>query len=308
MRLDQALAAMFADYSRARLQDWIRAGLVRVEGASPRGRDRVAGGEEVELTPVLAAQTCWEAQDLPLRVLYEDETLLVVDKPAGLVVHPAAGNPDRTLLNALLHHDPGLARLPRAGLVHRLDKDTTGVLVVARTPGAHRSLVAQLKERTVRREYRAVVAGVLISGGRVEGAIGRHPVHRTRMAVVAGGRPAVTQYVVSERFRAHTDLAVRLETGRTHQIRVHMAHIGHPLLGDPTYGGRLRSPPGCAPELAGLLRDFARQALHAWRLSLRHPGTGAELSVESALPADLLALLQALRADAAAAGRGQGGS
>ena len=234
---------------------------------------------------------------MPVAVLYEDADLLVVDKPAGLVVHPAAGNPDRTLVNALLHRDPDLARLPRSGIVHRIDKDTSGLLVVARTLRAHRSLVEQLREHAVVREYEAVAMGVLTGGGTVDAPIGRDPRHRTRMAVVAGGRPAVTHYRVVARFRAHTHVRVRLETGRTHQVRVHLAHLHHPLVGDPVYGGRLRIPAGCSPELAEALRAFRRQALHAARLELTHPANGAPLHWESPLPADLRALLASLAKD-----------
>jgi len=298
MRLDQALAALLPDFSRARVQGWLREGRVQVDDRPRRPRDRVRGGEWVEVRGHLPEDERWEPQALPLTLLHEDPDLLVVDKPCGLVVHPAAGNPDRTLVNALLHHDPGLAALPRAGVVHRLDKDTSGLLVVARSPRAHRSLVDQIKARTVRREYLAVAVGVLTSGGTVEAAIGRHPTERTRMAVVPGGRPAVTHYRVVERFRAHTHLRVRLETGRTHQVRVHMAHLRHPLVGDPVYGGRPRLPAGCLPALAETLRGFRRQALHAIRLELTHPATGARLAWESPVPEDLRRLLEALAEDA----------
>jgi 23S rRNA pseudouridine1911/1915/1917 synthase len=232
-------------------------------------------------------------------VVYADDCLLVLDKPAGLVVHPASGNRDGTLVNALLHHAPELAELPRAGLVHRLDKDTTGLLVVARSLAAHASLVEQLQARAMGREYEAVVVGVLSGGGTVEAPIGRHPVDRKRMAVVAGGRPASSSYRVLERFRGHTRVRVRLQTGRTHQIRVHLAHLHYPLLGDPVYGGRLRLPPGATPALVHAIRGFGRQALHAWRLSLRHPRTGEEMAWEASPPKDFAALLEALRVDAA---------
>jgi 23S rRNA pseudouridine1911/1915/1917 synthase len=297
MRLDQVLAALLPDFSRARVQQWLREGRVSVDAGARRPRDRVQGGEWVEVRGGLPVTERWEPQSLPLAIVHEDPDLLVVDKPAGLVVHPAAGNPDRTLVNALLHHDPGLAALPRAGIVHRLDKDTTGLLVVARSPRAHRSLVEQLKRHTVTREYLAVVVGVVSAGGTVEAAIGRHPVQRTRMAVVPGGRPAVTHFQVVERFRGHSLVRVRLETGRTHQVRVHMAHLHHPLIGDPVYGPRLRLPPACGPELAEALRGFRRQALHAVRLELAHPATGEPRAWESALPADLERLLSTLAAD-----------
>ncbi|MCU0937026.1 MAG: 23S rRNA pseudouridine(1911/1915/1917) synthase RluD [Gammaproteobacteria bacterium] len=298
MRLDRALAALLPDYSRNRLQQWLREGLVQVDRGPTRGRDRVRGGELVEVRGRLPVVERWEGQAIPVEVLYEDADLLVVDKPAGLVVHPAAGNPDRTLVNALLHRDPELGRLPRSGIVHRLDKETSGLLVVARTPRAHRALVEQLREHAVVREYDAVATGVLTSGGTVDAPIGRDPLHRTRMAVVPGGRPAVTHYRVVARYRAHTRVRVRLETGRTHQIRVHLAHLRHPLAGDPVYGGRLRLPAGCGPALAETLRAFRRQALHAARLELAHPADGAPMAWESPLPADLRGLLETLAADA----------
>jgi len=299
VRLDQALASLFPDYSRARLQGWIRAGQVRLDTRVPRPRDRVAGGELVAIEAELEAHDNWEAQPIHLEIVYEDEGILVINKPAGLVVHPAAGNYDGTLVNALLHYAPELALLPRAGLVHRLDKDTSGLLVVARTLPAHTRLVEQLQARAMGREYEAVCSGVLTAGGTVEAPIGRHPVQRKRMAVVPGGKPAVTHYRVVERFRAHTRLRVRLETGRTHQIRVHMAHVHHPLLGDPVYGGRLALPKGATPALVDTLRSFRRQALHAWRLQLTHPITGEEMAWEAPLPEDLEQLLEVLRQDAA---------
>lgn len=297
LRLDRALAALLPDFSRSRLQQWLREERVRCDRGPLRARDPVREGDWVEVRGSLPRDERWEAQEMPVAVLYEDADLLVVDKPAGLVVHPAAGNPDRTLVNALLHRDPDLARLPRSGIVHRIDKDTSGLLVVARTLRAHRSLVEQLREHAVVREYEAVAMGVLTGGGTVDAPIGRDPRHRTRMAVVAGGRPAVTHYRVVARFRAHTHVRVRLETGRTHQVRVHLASLHHPLVGDPVYGGRLRLPAGCSPELAGALRAFRRQALHAARLELTHPANGAPLHWESPLPTDLRALLASLAKD-----------
>lgn len=296
-RIDKALVRLFPDYSRARLQQWIRAGQVRVDGVVPRPRDKVRGGEVVEVHAVVEEAAAWQAQDLPLAVVYEDETLLVIDKPAGVVVHPGAGNREGTLLNALLHHAPELAVLPRAGVVHRLDKDTSGLLVVARTLSAHHHLAAQIRRRDFRREYVALVNGVMTAGGTITAPIGRHRVHRTRMAVCEGGRQAVTHYRVLERFRAHTLVQVILETGRTHQIRVHMAHIRHPLVGDPVYGGRLRLPPACSPVLAAVLQGFRRQALHAARLCVTHPVSGEVLCWESPLPEDMAMLLTALRGD-----------
>ncbi|MEJ2508575.1 MAG: 23S rRNA pseudouridine(1911/1915/1917) synthase RluD [Gammaproteobacteria bacterium] len=301
-RLDQALAELFSEYSRARLQQWIRDGQVRVNAERWRSKDKVRGGERVEIEARVAPREDWQAEALPLDIVYEDEALLVVDKPAGLVVHPAAGNRAGTLLNALLHYAPDLAHIPRAGIVHRLDKDTSGLMVVARTLTAQKELVAQLQARSVTREYECVVVGVLTAGGTVDAPIGRHPVQRKRMAVVAGGKPAVTHYRVLERFRGHSHLRVRLETGRTHQIRVHLAHVRHPLVGDPVYGGRLRLPAGASDPLIACLRGFKRQALHAARLALLHPVSGQSVQWESALPADMAELLAVLREDAALEG------
>ena len=297
-RLDQALAALFTDFSRSRLQQWIREGRVRVDGKVPRGRDRVAGGERVDLDAVLETQGDAAPEDIPLVIVHQDEHLLVIDKPPDLVVHPAAGNWEGTLQNALLHADPGLAILPRSGIIHRLDKDTSGLLVVARTPAAHRRLVDALQAREIKREYRAVVSGVVVAGGTVEAPIGRHPTVRTRMAVTTAGKPAFTHYRVLERFRAHSYLRVNLETGRTHQIRVHLAHLRHPIIGDPVYGGRPRLPPRPSPGLVVAVRGFGRQALHAHKLGLAHPTTGEWLEWQSPIPADMQALLDALRADA----------
>ncbi len=300
-RLDQALAELFPDFSRSRLQQWIKAGEVTVDGvAETRPRARLEGGETVEVEAELPGEARCEPQDIPLDILYEDDAILVLNKPAGLVVHPAAGNPDGTLQNALLHHDPALAAVPRAGIVHRLDKDTSGLMVVARTLAAHHALVGQLQSRSVGREYLAVAVGVMTGGGTVEQPIGRHPVDRKRMAVVAhGGKPAVTHYRVVERFRGHTLLRVRLETGRTHQIRVHLAWLKHPLAGDPVYGGRPRLPAGASALLRETLLAFRRQALHAGRLSLVHPASGESMSWEAPPPEDFRALLEALRADLA---------
>ena len=297
-RLDQALAVLFPDYSRSRLQGWIRAGQVRVDGLELRPRDKVEGGEQVVLSAVLEDETRAAPEAIRLDILYEDEEILVLDKPAGLVVHPGAGNADGTLVNALLHHRPGLRILPRAGLVHRLDKDTSGVMVVACTPGAHSALVSQLEARTVKRQYEAVCAGVMTGGGTVDAPIGRHPVDRIRMAIREGGREAVTHYRVAARFRGHTHVLCRLETGRTHQIRVHMASIRHPIVGDPVYGGRLAVPRGATPALIEVLRGFRRQALHAAQLELVHPASGELVHFEAPLAADFQALLEALRQDA----------
>ncbi|TDY01183.1 23S rRNA pseudouridine(1911/1915/1917) synthase RluD [Thiohalophilus thiocyanatoxydans] len=300
-RLDLALAQLFSQYSRSRLQQWLKQGCVRVDGRQRRGRDKVLGGEQIEIEAVLEAQGEWQAEPIELDIVYEDEALIVLNKPAGLVVHPAAGNPEGTMLNALLHHDPELAAVPRAGIVHRLDKETTGLLVVARTLESQKQLVEQLQARRFLREYQAVVNGVLTGGGKVDAPVARHPTQRKRMAVVQNGKPAITHYRIAQRFRAHTGLRVTLETGRTHQIRVHMAHIHHPLVGDPTYGGRLRLPKGASETLAETLRGFKRQALHASKLGLQHPLSGETLSWEQPLPADMMQLIEVLERDGAEA-------
>ncbi len=300
-RLDQVLSVLFPEYSRSRLQQWLQHGHVQVDGAVWRAKDKVKGGEQVELRAVIERQVADAPEDLPLEVVYADAHLIVVNKPAGLVVHPAAGNRAGTLLNALLHYAPELAQLPRAGIVHRLDKDTTGLLVVARTPEAQTKLTTQLQARSVSREYDAVVLGVVVSGGTVNAPLGRHPVERKHMAVRAGGREAITHYRVVEQFRAHTHLRVQLETGRTHQIRVHLAHIHFPIVGDPTYGGRVRLPARAAPEFIAALREFPRQALHAARLSLDHPAHGKRMQWRVPLPQDMQDLLDIMRDDAVAA-------
>ncbi len=299
-RLDQALARLFPQFSRSRLQKWIREGCVKLDGALPRPRDSVLGGEHVVLTAQTEPETRVVAQAIPLDIVYEDEALIVVDKPAGLVVHPGAGNRDGTLQNALLEHAPELATVPRAGLVHRIDKQTTGLLVIARTLEAHTHLVAELQAREFRREYEAVCVGVLTAGGLIDAPLGRHPSERKRIVVREGGRHAVTHYRVVTRFRSHTHVSLRLETGRTHQIRVHMAHIRHPLVGDPVYGGRPVLPKGASPELIQTLQGFRRQALHARRLGLTHPLTGEPMAWESPLPADMAELIAALTDDLAA--------
>jgi 23S rRNA pseudouridine1911/1915/1917 synthase len=297
-RLDQVLSVLFPDYSRSRLQQWLLHGHVQVDGTVWRAKDKVKGGEQIALTAVIERQVVDAAEDLPLDVVYADEHLIVVNKPAGLVVHPAAGNRDGTMLNALLHYAPELAHLPRAGIVHRLDKDTTGLLVVARTLEAQTKLTTQLQARSVSREYDAVVLGVVVSGGTVNAPMGRHPVERKHMAVREGGREAVTHYRVMEHFRAHTHLRVQLETGRTHQIRVHLTHIHFPIVGDPTYGGRVRLPPRSSPEFIAALREFPRQALHASRLSLDHPANDKRMQWRVPLPQDMQDLLDAMRDDA----------
>ncbi|MCL7461230.1 23S rRNA pseudouridine(1911/1915/1917) synthase RluD [Pseudomonas sp. NW5] len=296
-RLDQVAAQLFPEHSRSRLAGWIKEGRLTVNGAVLRPRDIVYGGACLALEAEREAQVEFKAQDIALEIVYEDEHLLVIDKPAGLVVHPAAGHADGTLLNALLHHAPQLASVPRAGIVHRLDKDTTGLMVVAKTLEAHTQLVAQLQARSVSRVYEAIVLGVVIAGGTVNEPIGRHSQQRQKMAVTAGGKPAVSHYRVLERFRAHTHVRVKLETGRTHQIRVHMSHIHFPLVGDPVYGGRFRIPPAANPVLVDALRHFPRQALHARFLELEHPATGERMGWESPLPDDFVELLNLLRGD-----------
>ncbi|MFC1774474.1 23S rRNA pseudouridine(1911/1915/1917) synthase RluD [Pseudomonadota bacterium] len=294
-RFDQVLAELFSDYSRSRLQQWVRDGAVLLDARRVEAKYRVSGGEWVEIVAKLPEDSEVLPQAIPLDVRYEDKHLLVINKPAGLVVHPAAGNRDGTLQNALLHYDAGLAALPRAGIVHRLDKDTSGLMVVARQLSAHKSLVEQLQARSVHREYLALVQAQVTASGHVDAPIGRHPRDRLRMAVVESGKPAVTHYRVLERFPAHTLVEARLETGRTHQIRVHMAYIHHPLVGDPLYGGRFRLPAGASEALAEALRKFRRQALHARRLEFIHPASGEPVGWEAELPADFEHLLALLR-------------
>ncbi len=297
LRLDRALAEMFPDYSRSRLKAWLLDGSVLVDGEKRRPRDRVDGGEAVELNAVAEVVVRSEPERMLLDIAFEDEALLVINKPAGLVVHPGAGNPKGTLMNGQLHHLPSARDLPRAGIIHRLDKDTTGLMLVGKTLPAHTALVRALADRHISRHYLAVCIGVLTGGGRITEPIARHPVDRTKMSIRDGGRPAVTHFTVRERFRAHTLVDVKLETGRTHQIRVHFAHRRHALAGDASYGGRLALPAGATPALIEALRRFKRQALHAARLILPHPTSGAELDVKAALPDDLAGLIAVLRDD-----------
>ncbi|GIU02909.1 23S rRNA pseudouridine(1911/1915/1917) synthase RluD [Shewanella algidipiscicola] len=297
-RLDQTLAEMFPDYSRTRIKEWIQAGAVSVDGVvQTKPREKVLEGQEIEVQATLHEETKAEAQAIDLNIVYEDDHILVINKPAGLVVHPGAGNSDGTLLNALLHYCPEIELVPRAGIVHRLDKDTTGLMVVAKTVEAQTHLVAALQAREIVREYEAIVQGTLISGGTVDEPIDRHPTKRTHMAVVHNGKPAVTHYRVAEKFRAHTRLRLRLESGRTHQIRVHMAHIGHVLVGDPVYAGRPRPPKGVTPEFFEIYMGFKRQALHAIRLELAHPFTCEIMSWQAPVPDDMVQLTRALRED-----------
>jgi 23S rRNA pseudouridine1911/1915/1917 synthase len=301
-RLDLTLAQLFPDYSRTRLRAWIDAGRVLVDGAVPKPRDVVRGGELVRVTPLAEAVVEVAPEAIALDVVYEDAAIIVIAKPPGLVVHPGAGNPRSTLQNALLGRDEALAQLPRAGIVHRLDKDTSGLLVVARTPSAHLKLTRALAGHEVEREYEAVAQGVMTAGGTVEAPIDRHPTDRLRMAVRQSGREAVSHYRVIERFRAQTHIRVNLETGRTHQIRVHMAHIGYPLVGDPLYGRRPAFPKAATPELVQTLTAFRRQALHARKLTFKHPSTGKSVTFEAPLPPDFVHLVDVLRADLKAAG------
>lgn len=294
-RLDQVAARLFPAYSRSRLQAWIRTGELQVGGEQRRPRDRVRRGDRLVVAAELVQEVGWQAQAIDLDIIYEDHSILVLNKPAGLVVHPAAGHADGTLVNALLAHAPELAQLPRAGIVHRLDMETSGIMVVARSLTAHHHLVAQLQARTVRREYCAVCIGAMTGGGTVDAPMGRHPRLRKKMAVLGnGGKTAITHYRVTRRFAHHTRITVNLETGRTHQIRVHMAHRHYPLVGDPLYGGRPRIPRGASGELIEALRSFPRQALHAQALGLIHPDSGQEMRFECPLPADLVGLLEIL--------------
>jgi len=297
-RLDQVAAQLFPQYSRSRLQEWIRTGAVSVDGQQCRPRDKVTHGANVQIDAVLEAEVGWQGQDIALEIVYEDEAILVINKPAGLVVHPAAGHAEGTLVNALLAHAPELALLPRGGIVHRLDMETSGLLVVARTLPAHHHLVEQLQERTVKREYCALCIGAMTGGGTVDAPIGRHPRQRKKMAVIAmGGKPAITHYRLAQRFGHHTRITVNLETGRTHQIRVHMAHRNYPLIGDPLYGGRPRIPKGASDLLINTLRKFPRQALHARALGFIHPDSEEFVQFECPLPDDIRQLIAVLEAE-----------
>jgi 23S rRNA pseudouridine1911/1915/1917 synthase len=291
------LARALPQYSRARLQSWIEAGAIQVDGRRLRGKDKVLGGERVLIEAELEVDEQVAPEEIPLQIVFKDPALFVIDKPPGMVVHPGAGNARHTLQNALLALDPKLAVVPRAGLVHRLDKDTSGLLVVARTPEVHTALVAALAVREIGRHYIALVSGAMTGGGTVDEPIGRHRSQRTRMAVRADGRPSVTHYRLMKRFRAHTLLHVELESGRTHQIRVHLAHIGYPVVGDPVYGGRRRVPGGASPAVIAELDKFNRQALHAARLKLAHPLTGKEMEWEAPMPADMTHLVKVLEKD-----------
>ncbi|MDH5423672.1 MAG: 23S rRNA pseudouridine(1911/1915/1917) synthase RluD [Gammaproteobacteria bacterium] len=297
-RLDAALASLFPEYSRSRLSQWVKQGLIELDEKIPRARDKVYAGQRVSVkVQALECESEVIAENIPLDVVYEDDDLLVINKPEGMVVHPAAGNWSGTLQNALLYYAGILATVPRAGIVHRLDKDTSGLLVVAKNLKAHRSLIEQLQARTVHREYHAIVNGVMTAGGTIDEPIARDARERKRMAVREEGKEAITHYRIIEKFRRHTHIRVYLETGRTHQIRVHMSSIRYPLVGDTLYGSRAIVPKGASEELIATIHGFKRQALHAAKLGLIHPATGEEMEWEVPLPDDLLAVLNALKAD-----------
>jgi 23S rRNA pseudouridine1911/1915/1917 synthase len=296
-RLDQILAEMFPDYSRSQLQKWLKQKKITVDGALIKGKQKLIGGETIRIDLEIESQTGWTAEDIPLTIVYEDNTVIVINKPVGMVVHPGAGNTSGTLSNALLHHFPDIESVPRAGIVHRLDKDTSGLLVAAKTLKAHTSLVEQLQNRTVTREYEAITTGVITAGSTINQPIGRNPHHRTRMAVSEFGKPAITHFNVLEKYRGHTRIRCKLKTGRTHQIRVHMQFLNAPLLGDQTYNVRLRIPNGADQALIDALRQFKRQALHAYKLAFIHPETGKEVSFTAKPPEDMQQLIAILRQD-----------
>lgn len=297
-RLDKASALVFPEYSRSEVSQWLKDGALTLDGARAKPKHRVSGGEALDLQVEETRRESWhEPVALEFEVLYEDEDLIVVNKPAGLVVHPGAGNPTGTLVNGLLHHRSDLSTLPRAGVVHRLDKDTSGIMVVAASEQGLKSLSAQVSDKSMQRRYLAVCEGRMVAGQDVDAPIGRHPTHRTRQAVREDGKPAQTRFRVEERYRAHSLLRAELATGRTHQIRVHLQSIGFPLVGDGRYGARRRVPAGADAHLLELLQGFPRQALHAWQLALEHPRTAESLAFEAPLPVDMTELCQALRDD-----------
>ncbi|AKO45031.1 23S rRNA pseudouridine(1911/1915/1917) synthase RluD [[Haemophilus] ducreyi] len=297
-RLDQALAQLFPDYSRSRIKVWIENDLVKVNGIIVnRAREKVFGGEQIEIQAEIEEEIHFEPQNIPLNIIHEDDDIIIINKPKNLVVHPGAGNPDGTVLNALLYYYPPIAEVPRAGIIHRLDKDTTGLMVVAKNIPAQTHLVTALQKRRITREYEAIASGIMTQGGKVDEPMARHPTKRTAMAVHPMGKPAITHYRIMERFRNYTRLRLRLETGRTHQIRVHMAHIAHPLLGDQLYGGRPRPPKGSSEAFLTVLRAFQRQALHATMLRLEHPINSELIECHAPLPADFVELIEALKTD-----------
>ena len=298
LRLDQAMAELFSEYSRSRLKEWIVNGTVVVDGeVMTKARTKMRGDETIAVNVTIELDERWIAQDIELNIVYEDEHLLVINKAAGLVVHPGAGNPDGTVLNALLHHCPDIEQVPRCGIVHRLDKDTTGLMVIAKTIATQTKLVRMIQKRAVTREYEAIAIGKMTAGGIVEAPIARHPTKRTHMAVDPMGKEAVTRYRIAEKFRGHTRLRLRLETGRTHQIRVHMSYLRHALLGDPVYGGRPRPLKNSSDELMTAMRSFKRQALHAVKLQLIHPITGEQMRWQAPIPQDMVDMTECLRED-----------
>lgn len=293
-RLDKALAILLPDYSRSLIKSWVDNNTVTVNGETLKPRAKLLGGEKIYINAEAEPQTFLSPEDIALNILFEDEHLMIINKPVGLVVHPGAGNPNKTLVNALLFYNPSLTDLPRAGLIHRLDKDTSGLLLIAKTQAAHTHLVQRLQQREINRHYVAIVQGNVISGGKIEAPIGRHPLHRLRMAVTPGGKNAVTHYRVLRHFKSYTYLSLKLETGRTHQIRVHLAHHKFPIVGDPLYSGRKQIPKGSSEELIIVLDQFHRQALHAINLNFIHPITQQEIDISAELPQDFQNLLQAL--------------
>lgn len=297
LRLDQALAILFPDYSRCRLQTWIKTGQITVDNKILKLSSKVHTDQHVIINAIITEHENWEAQAIPLNIVYEDDDIIIINKPIGLVVHPAPGNLDKTLLNAILNHAPELAKLPRAGIIHRLDKDTSGLLVIARNLKAHKNLVTELQERKIKREYDAIVNNIMTAGGTINKPIGRDPKNRKRMAINSAGKEAITTYRIIQKFRAHTHIKVNLQTGRTHQIRVHMASINHPLVGDQVYGGRLKIPAKISAELKQCLQNFKHQALHASCLGLIHPITNKFMEWKAPLPYDMQELLNALNID-----------
>ncbi len=297
-RLDQALAELLPEHSRARLQGWIRDDYVQIDKKSMRPRDKVHGGEQVQIRAEIESQISAAPEDIPLEIVFEDEHLIIINKPAGLIVHPGAGNPQHTLMNALLHHDQQLEQVARAGIVHRLDKDTTGLLVVARTPQSHTYLANQLQARKIHREYVTIVSGIMTAGGTINQPIGRHRTHRTKMAVVKNGRPSTTHYRIIKKYKHHTQLQVNLETGRTHQIRVHLTWLHYPIIGDPVYGGKKQLVKGMDPNLANYITDFPRQAFHARAIQLHHPLSKEMMTWQAPIPEDMAELINTLETDA----------
>lgn len=299
MRVDRALADLLPEYSRAAIQGWLKQGNIMLHDKRMKPSDRLRGGESLQISIPPQKPAEWEAQEIPLELVYSDDHLIVINKPAGLVVHPGAGNPDQTLLNALLYFDPTLRYLPRAGIVHRLDKDTSGLMVITRTELARQSLIAQIKDRQVSRRYLAVINGLPVSGETIDQPIGRHHHDRLRMAVTERGKPAVTHIRIKQKFRSHSLVEAILETGRTHQIRVHLAWRGFPLVGDPLYGGRVKLPPSAEEQVVNCLQGFGRQALHAYHLSLVHPESQQNLTWQQEMPEDMDNLVRILNADQA---------